>query len=95
MIFAAICHDKPGLLETRLAVRPTHLDYLNAHPEVVTAAGALLGADGNAAGSLLILDCADQAAAEAFCAADPFAKAGLFGSVEIKPWRQAVGAKIG
>lgn len=95
MIFAAMCHDKPGLLETRLKNRPEHLDYLNAHPDVVKAAGALLGPDGNAAGSLLILDCADQAAAQAFCAGDPFAKAGLFGSVEIKPWRQAVGAKVG
>lgn len=95
MIFAAICHDKPGMLETRLSVRPKHLDYLNAHPGVVKAAGALLGPDGNALGSLLILDCADQAAAQAFCAADPFAQAGVFGAVEVKPWRQAIGATIG
>ena len=95
MIFAAMCHDTPGLLDTRLTVRPAHLDYLNAHPDVVKAAGALLGPDGNALGSLLILDCADQTAADAFCAGDPFAKAGLFGSVEVKPWRQAVGAKVG
>lgn len=95
MIFAAMCHDKPGMLETRLSVRPTHLAYLNAHPNVVKAAGALLGPDGNAAGSLLILDCADQKAAEVFCAGDPFAIAGLFGSVEVKPWRQAVGTPVG
>ena len=95
MIFAAMCHDKPGMLETRLKERPAHLDYLNAHPDVVKAAGALLGPDGNALGSLVILDCADQSAAEAFCAGDPFAKAGVFASVEVKPWRQAVGAKVG
>ena len=95
MIFAAICHDKPGMLDTRLSVRPQHLDYLNAHADVVKAAGAMLGPDGNALGSMLILDCADQAAAEAFCAGDPFAKAGVFGSVEVRPWRQAVGAKVG
>jgi uncharacterized protein YciI len=32
-----------------------------------------------------------QAAAEAFAAADPYAKAGLFSSVSIQPWRIAVG----
>ncbi len=94
MIFAAMCHDKPGHLETRLKARPEHLDYLNANTNVVKAAGALLGPDGNALGSLLILDCADQAAAEAFCAGDPFAKAGLFATVEVKPWRQAVGTPV-
>ncbi len=26
--YAIVCKDKPGLLETRLATRPTHLDYL-------------------------------------------------------------------
>ena len=28
-LYAIICKDKPGALDTRLATRPTHLDYLN------------------------------------------------------------------
>jgi hypothetical protein len=95
MIFVAVCHDKPGALPTRLERRPAHLDYLNTHSATVKAAGAMLGPDGNPIGSMLILDCADQAAAEAFCAGDPFAEAGLFERVEVRPWRQAVGDKIG
>lgn len=95
MIFVAICHDKPGALPKRLEVRPTHLAYLEANAATVKAAGALLGGDGNPIGSMLLLDCVDQAAAEAFCAGDPFALNGVFASVAVTPWRQAVGAKIG
>ena len=95
MIFVAICHDKPGALQTRLDHRPAHLAYLEANKSVVKAAGAMFGPDDKPVGSMLILDCADQAAADAFAAADPFAKAGLFASVELRPWRQSVGQPVG
>ncbi|MBL8590756.1 MAG: YciI family protein [Methylobacteriaceae bacterium] len=95
MIFVAICHDRPGALQTRLDNRPAHLAYLDAAKDVVKAAGALLGPDDKPVGSMLILDCADQGAADAFLAGDPFARAGLFASVEVKPWRQSVGAPVG
>jgi hypothetical protein len=95
MIFVARCLDKPGALQTRLDNRPAHLAYLGAHPETLKAAGALIGPDDKPLGSMLILDCPDQAAAQAFCAGDPFAQLGVFGSIEIQPWRQAVGATIG
>ena len=55
-------------------------------------AGPFLGADDKPNGSLLILDCASEADARALLAKDPYAKAGLFASVELKPWRQAVSA---
>ena len=41
--------------------------------------------------SLLILDVADQAAAEAFNRDDPYTQAGLFERVEIRPFRITVG----
>jgi uncharacterized protein YciI len=42
-------------------------------------------------GSLLILDVADRAAAEAWADGDPYAKAGLFETVEIHAWKQVIG----
>jgi uncharacterized protein YciI len=42
---------------------------------------------GNPCGSLLVVEAADRAEAEAFAAADPYAKAGLFESVAIRPFR--------
>jgi uncharacterized protein YciI len=45
-------------------------------------------------GSMLILECADEAAAKSFMAGDPFAKAGLFASVELRPYRPVVGVSL-
>ena len=38
-------------------------------------------------GSLVVIEAASLEAARAIAAGDPFAKAGLFASVEIRPWR--------
>ena len=58
--------------------------------------GALLAPDHKTVlGSLLILEGDNEAEIEALLAQDPYAKAGLFASVDVKPWRQAVGASLG
>ncbi|EBU8132008.1 hypothetical protein DLM20_24945, partial [Salmonella enterica subsp. enterica serovar Java] len=49
-------------------------------------AGPFLDEVGKPNGSLVVIDVADRSAAEAFAANDPYARAGLFESVEIKPW---------
>ena len=62
----------------------------------VKAAGALLTPDRKTViGSLLILEGDELAEIEAMLAGDPYAQAGLFASVDIKPWRQAVGVPLG
>jgi hypothetical protein len=82
------CLDKPGSLELRLANRPAHLDYVERHVQHVVVAGPIMAADETTPiGSLLILNLPDRASVEAFAAEDPYAKAGLFGSVTIRPWR--------
>ena len=88
MLFALICNDKPGALQVRLDTRPAHvafLEELNAGKKLAFA-GPLLGDDGKPTGSLVVLDVADKAEAETLAKADPYAKAGLFASVEIRAW---------
>ena len=41
-------------------------------------------------GSVLIVEFDDSAAAERFAADDPYAKAGLFETVTIRPWRKVL-----
>ena len=55
------------------------------------AALNLLDAAGEMAGSLVILDVPDMAAAESWAKSDPYAMAGLFASVEIRPWKRVIG----
>ena len=90
-LFVLRCLDKPGALELRMATREAHLAYLQPQGDAVKLAGPLLGADGSPVGSLLIIDVEDLAAAQAFSAADPYTKAGLWGDVEIAAFRLTLG----
>lgn len=90
MPFVLICRDKPGALPVRMENRAAHLAYLEA-TGVVSLAGPFLDAGGQPNGSMIVLDVADRAAAEAWAAADPYARAGLFDSVTIEAWRKVVG----
>lgn len=90
-LFVIYCKDKPGALDTRMATRPTHLDYLNA-AGVVKAAGPLLSDEGNPVGSMLIVEAEDRAAVQTFVDNDPYTLAGIFESVAIDGWRVGVGS---
>jgi uncharacterized protein YciI len=81
--------DKPDAAALRQAHRPDHLAYLEASLANLIAAGAKLRDDGVTAwGSVYILAVETRAEAEAFIAADPFARAGLFEQVAITRWRK-------
>lgn len=94
MHFVALCQDRPASLATRLENRPAHLAFLAENPLIVRLAGPFLDGEQKPCGSMLILDCVDEAAALAFLAADPYAKADLFASVELRPFRPAVGVSL-
>lgn len=88
MLIALIARDKAGALHIRKDTREAHLAYLQS-TGVVSQAGPLI-VDGDMAGSLVILDVADMAAAEVWAANDPYAKAGLFDSVELIEWKKVI-----
>lgn len=90
MRFALICLDKPNALQTRVENRPAHLEHLQS-TGVVEQAGPFIDAAGQMCGSLIILDVGSKAEAEAWAAADPYAKAGLFQSVMIQEWKRVIG----
>lgn len=90
--YALTCVDKPDSLAVRLANREEHLAYVAARKAMVRLAGPLLDDGGDMTGSLLILEAADRAEAEAFAAGDPYARAGLFERVELRALRISVGA---
>lgn len=89
MLFALTCIDKPDALPIRLENRAAHLEFLNGSGKVVFA-GPFIEAD-KPVGSLVVIEADDRAGAEAFAAADPYARAGLFASVTIREWRRVIG----
>lgn len=90
MRFALICTDKADHLEVRKANRDAHLAHI-ADSGGVEMAGPFLNESGEMSGSLVILEVADRAAAEAWAKADPYAVAGLFAKVRIEAWKKVIG----
>lgn len=90
MLFALICLDKPGALEIRKANREAHLAYIT-DTGVVEQAGPFLDGEGSMIGSLVILKVETEAAAAEWAENDPYAKAELFDSVQIMPWKRVIG----
>lgn len=88
MLYALICKDKPDHLQVRMDARPDHVAFLDGlnGSGVLKFAGPFLDEAGKPNGSLVVIDAGDKAAAEKLASADPYAKAGLFESVEIRPW---------
>lgn len=88
MLYALICTDKPGHLETRLSNRDAHVAYLKESG--AKQAGPFLDADGQMCGSLVIIEAESLEAAHAWAAHDPYAIAGLFSDVRIEPWKKVI-----
>lgn len=90
MRVALICIDKPDSLHIRTANRPAHVEHLK-NSGVVELAGPFLDADGAMCGSLVVVEVETMQQAQDWAAADPYAQAGLFASVELREWKKVIG----
>jgi uncharacterized protein len=90
MLFVLICTDKPDSLELRMKTRSAHIEYLQSLGETAKFAGPFLDDNGNMVGTLLVVEAADRASAVKIADNDPYAKAKLFQSVDIRGWRWAL-----
>ncbi len=97
MLYAFICTDKPGEgLALRKQNREAHLAYLDSLGDKLALAGPFLNEDGTEPrGSLVVVRAESREEAEAMAANDPYAKAGVFETVEIRPWKWLLGAPEG
>ncbi|WP_102960607.1 YciI-like protein [Mangrovicella endophytica] len=90
MLFALICEDKPNSVELRMNVRPAHVEHLKGLGPKLKFAGPFLNDDEKPVGSLVMIDAADRAEAQAIAERDPYAQAGLFASVTVQRWNWAL-----
>lgn len=87
MLYALICTDKPNSIDLRMQVRPAHLAFLDKLGADLKGAGPFVDDEGKPTGSLVIIQADDLTAAKSIASQDPYAIAGLFASVDIKPWK--------
>ncbi len=88
-LYAIICRDRPGHLQTRLDTREAHLAHIR-DSGIVRLAGPLIE-DGQMCGSLVVVEAVDLAGAQVWAEADPYRAAGLFQSTEVIEWKKVVG----
>jgi uncharacterized protein YciI len=90
-MYVVHCQDKPGALQLRLDNRAHHLEYLKAHADKVVMAGPVQTEDRTGmVGSVLVLDFASRAELDPFLDNDPYAKAGLFATVTVLPYKKVL-----
>ena len=93
-LFVLTCIDKPDSLPLRLATREAHFAYAGQHRDRIRLGGPFLDDKGDVAGSLIVLEAESLADAWAWHEKDPYKLAGLFGQVDIRPWKRTFGAEI-
>lgn len=96
MLYAIIAEDTDNSLEKRLAARPAHLERLNAlldqgrlilagpHPAIDSEDPGEAGFSG----SLVVAEFEDIEAAQTWADDDPYAHAGVYHKVTVKPFRK-------
>ena len=85
--FLILGHGAPGMGARHDELLDEHRRYLTEHAEQFIVRGPLLSDDGTQwQGNALLAETRDRAGVEALMAAEPFAAAGLFDSLEIHDW---------
>lgn len=90
MRFAIQCTLAKNTDEKRLALRRTHLRYMQANKDRIFCGGPTVNLEGQPEMMLIILNAPDLSSAEAFIQAEPYNQAGLFERVVIHEWRQVL-----
>jgi uncharacterized protein len=75
----------------RAETRPAHLAWAAALGPMIRMAGPLLDEGGKMVGSVFLIEAESLAAAKAVNAEDPYTRAGVFGRVDIRETRWAIG----
>jgi uncharacterized protein len=95
MYFAVFATDREGMQATRDATRPNHRKYLRnpaGHPVKVRIGGPTLDEAGEQMmGTMLVVEADSIGAVHAFLSDDPYARVGLYATVEVRPWVWGLG----
>lgn len=90
MQYAAVCIDKPNSESLRMENRGAHIEHLKKVKENMLLAGPFLNDDGRMCGSLLVFHGLSLEEVNSWLQDDPYAKAGLFESVEVRPFKKVL-----
>ncbi|MBB4003791.1 YciI-like protein [Aurantimonas endophytica] len=90
MLYALLCDDKPNSLQLRMDTRAEHLAHLNGLGDALKFACPFLDENDKPCGSMVVIEAESREAAKAIADRDPYAVAGLFETVTVRPWSWAI-----
>jgi hypothetical protein len=89
------CRDRPGVAALREELAEAHWSFMDPYADAMIARGPTLTPDGTAAtGSIHIVDLPDARAAHVFAFEEPNYRAGVYGEVLVRRWRNALGGTM-
>lgn len=91
MVFARLAFNAEGRDAERQAHLAAHMAHLRSGALAVLQSGPLIDADGKRVGALVVFEADGIAAVEAFTAADPFVRSGVYDNVRILRWDKTIG----
>lgn len=92
-LFLINARDKANAAELRQATRSAHLEWAKEAADMLIVVGPVLSDDDTTMiGSTFIVEGESLEAVRAWQATDPYVKAGLFETVEIRPFRWVIGS---
>ena len=86
MLFVVTAIDKENSLALRLSVREAHFAFARDTARIKLG-GPFLNDKGEMVGSMMIVEAADLETVQSWHAGDPYVKAGLFATSDIRPWK--------
>lgn len=87
-MLAAIIYTYTDDVETRMATRAAHRDFLLAHP------GLRIGGATEAGGGIIVIEADTAEEVESWIEDDPYNQAGLVASRTVTPWGVAIGSWV-
>lgn len=97
MLYIIIARDKPDAGDIRAKTREAHLAYLRDAGGRLKMAGPIREKDDSdtPSGSVILVEANSLSAARLAAEADPYFQAGLFESVEVRPFKAVLGDWMG
>lgn len=97
MQFLITAFDGKNMLDTRMAVRPEHLEGMAGLGDHVVCAGGLLDEDGKLKGSALVVEFDDRAGVDEYLRNEPYVVNRVWEKIEVEPINVVImnGKKVG
>ena len=94
MIYCFVCKDGPEGARLRKELLDVHLEHIAKVESRIPVGGPVAGPDGKYCASIIMIDAESEQDAWSLFNEDPYAKAKIWQSIEVLPFKAVVGTWV-